>query len=385
MNYKLDDYDYNLRLNLYNDKKFIDSNSPFSIYRLTLFDYYLAMQELIYDTYISYFCLFRDWDNAKEKAMSLINKRKEFTPYYYNYYTNLINIGLLKEDSVMAYSALDTFKYEIEKDTTSNIFDWYVYHINAYRIDSYFLNYDSAFDNINKAIECFNSLYLSYNAYDISYYDILKDFIDLTYNSEDIKNYYYFCKNRYGEYSSNTAEAYCYMGVDEELQNNMESSLYYYSNSCDIYIKLFSSRFKYLSSDNRTSYWNDCAQSMVNMIGALLQTDNKTDDYVEKSYNTLLTLKGCLLAGEKSLAESVYESGDSVLIKMYNEVQSSGLFDNNSQSNKNQSSEKYSWDTEFLYKSSMLRYSDFLNIDYDSIRRKLQPNEYVVDFFDYLE
>ena len=391
--YNKDNLQYNISFNFYNDKTFIDSSSSLSIYRLMLFDYYYEIQDMIYDTYISYYCQFKDCEKAKEKAMNLIESRKERYPYYEIYYANLMTIGLLNKDSDMAYSALDSLKKGIEKSSFNyNDYLGYLYHNDAYIIDGFFKNQESEIDNMSKTITCLNSLYLSYHAYDLLLYDVVNDYIDFNLNNRDfiyadlyeyINMYYIFCNNRYGKYSSYTAKAYFYMGLSDESQNNLETALDYYSSSCDIYKELFSSSLKYLSSDNRVNVWLDYVQSMVNMICVLLTKDNITGDYTEKSYNTLLTLKGCLLTAEKSLAESVYESKDAELIKMYEEVQRSGLSGINSQSDMNQSHEKYSWDTEFLYKSSMLHYSEFLNIEYDSIRVKLQPNEYVVDFFDY--
>ena len=98
-------------------------------------------------------------------------------------------------------------------------------------------------------------------------------------------------------------------------------------------------------------------------------------------FNYLLLNKGLLMATALDYAKTIYESGDSILIKRYENLQAATQ--NNSSSNYEEIAKNQNEEREIVIAASKLGTSDYVSCNYDSILSVIKDNEVAVEYVAY--
>ena len=124
-----------------------------------------------------------------------------------------------------------------------------------------------------------------------------------------------------GEQHLSYAHSVCKMAVYFSAANEPDSASFYALEATTLYSKSILNTFADLTSSERELFWLRVKPWFTRTLPQLVW-QNPTDGMVSSAYNATLLAKGLLLNSELEMANLLMESGDTLLIDAYHQLQS---------------------------------------------------------------
>lgn len=204
--------------------------------------------------------------------------------------------------------------------------------------------------------------------------------------------YALLCKSTYGNESLEYATALYYLANIEGFTNEHPDGCNNYSQAVNLMKSLVKKQLRYLPTNARTKYWNELSDILWNMTAYAIKTGRKQNPFARDAYNALLFSKGLLLESDRSMRDLLRESGTQEDLAHYNKMillqsqltkieQTTGR---NTESTEELYTRIDQIDKQLVNKCSAYgNYTQFLNTQYEDIRKSLKDGEVAVDFADF--
>lgn len=204
--------------------------------------------------------------------------------------------------------------------------------------------------------------------------------------------YALLCKSAYGNESLEYANALYYLANIEGFTDEHQDGCNNYSQAVTLMKSLIKKQLRYLPTSARTKYWNDLSDILWNMTAYAIKTGRKQNSFARDAYNALLFSKGLLLESDRSMRDLLRESGTQEDLAQYNKMillQSQLTKIEHTTGRNTESAEELYTQIDQIDKqlankcSSYGNYTQFLDTQYEDIRKSLKDREVAVDFADF--
>lgn len=209
---------------------------------------------------------------------------------------------------------------------------------------------------------------------------------------EVYKIYAHYIKIQCGEWSEEYAQALWLLAVFETEQGNKIQGLDFYAQSVDVAKKIVKDQLRFVSPQERATYWKKFALMMHGITECAIKNQEQKSPFVENCYNAVLFLKSLLLESDRTMAEIINTQCTKEEKHIYYEMM-------NLQNEAKELVKDYKTNIEridLLHNRitalnsqltpivSRLGYTDFLQLTYTDIKKKLGKNEMLIDFSDFV-
>lgn len=313
---------------------------------------------------------------------------------YMTYDTEAIICAQQKERDA-AFEALDSMKYGLTLSNGASEVNVMHYHDIKGRVHAILGEWTKACDEYKKALAVIDGTYASYR---IDYFRIMNLLGTALFQCKkynEARNYFAdfarYCRLQYGEGSLAFADALYTMANLEGYDGKTEVGKQYYVKSVDICKRLVSEQLKYISVQERETFWLAFAPKMWGMTAYAIKTGERQSRFTENCYDALLFSKSLLLESDRRIAATINSKCTSEEKRLYYEIL--GLQNrlksllNDYDKNKKLIDELHKrishQNRQLTPIISKLGYTSFLNKNYNDIRESLKDNEVLLDFTDY--
>ena len=192
-----------------------------------------------------------------------------------------------------------------------------------------------------------------------------------------------------GEQHLSYAHSVCKMAIYFSADNQADSASFYALEATNLYSKSILNTFADLTSSERDLFWLRVKPWFTRTLPQLVW-QNPTDGMVSSAYNATLLAKGLLLNSELEMTNLLMESGDSILIDAYHQLQSNqallthqyALPKSKRTLNTDSLQSIVTKQERRLVKKSKTygNYTKPLRVDWGRIHRQLHPHDVAVEF-----
>ena len=198
-------------------------------------------------------------------------------------------------------------------------------------------------------------------------------------------------RKTYGEQSLDYVDALVYLANAEGFAEHIDAGCQDYTKAVDILKNLMKQRLPYMSQSEREGFWNTISSLFLQMTPYALKANLQQVDFTKSCYDALVMTKSFLLESERSLFDMIQCKGTSSdmsdymrLTAMRNQVKA---LENDYKANAD-SILRLSRNAESLENQLINRYnngsSNFLDVDYQTVKQSLEQNEALIDFTDFV-
>ena len=198
-------------------------------------------------------------------------------------------------------------------------------------------------------------------------------------------------RKTYGEQSLHYVDALVYLANAEGFAEHIDAGCQDYTKAVDILKNLMKQRLPYMSQSEREGFWNTISSLFLQMTPYALKANLQQVDFTKSCYDALVMTKSFLLESERSLFDMIQCKGTSSdmsdymrLTAMRNQVKA---LENDYKANAD-SILRLSRNAESLENQLINRYnngsSNFLDVDYQTVKQSLEQNEALIDFTDFV-
>lgn len=323
------------------------------------------------------------------------SKMKVSDKNYFMPYMRIADIYRLKDDSLQCFNTLDTLFLSLSRLDEPREAE-HLYSLRG-RCYSTFKEYNKALYDYRKADEILATQYDEKDGDRIRLLPLMGGMEHKLEHHEEARNlyqkYYEGMKKLYGEHKLEYIESLIYLA-------NAEAFAGYITIACDDYVKavnelrgLIQQKLPYLTSVERESYWNSISQLMLNMTPFALKAEKFNTKFTEACYDCLVLSKSFLLASECSTYDLIKNKGTEEDLHKYTLVNSIQTRIKELERVRNEYSDSI---LELTSRKRMLEtqlanhchsYGDmtsFMSIGYKEIREKLQGDDVLIDFTDFV-
>ena len=336
----------------------------------------------------------KEYEKAHEynkKCSLVIQKHDLDSKLNVYYYLSEAKILAKQKKTVQAHQILDSLKYRIHEGNDS--IDLLTYHIHSASVYKEVDDYSLAIKEDEIALEIMNSLGLKDEIYytticaTAAYYFKIGQYDKAR---ELYEQYASFCITHYGDNSREYGETLVHMANLEGFSNNLDKARQLYIKGMRIQADIINKQLKFVSLEQRRSFWNNFAPSLMNATAFAVKSGNNQDDFTTQCYNSLLLSKTMLLESDKTMADAINQYSSIDEKKIYYQLLASKqrldfLIKKHGDENQIISLQKEisSLNSQLTPIISKLGYTDFLSKKYDDIKKLLDEKELVIDFTDY--
>lgn len=348
------------------------------------------------------YCLWGKWDKAKPYSRQVIEYGREVYTHehdrnlYYLNYDIEAEICARMGNKEGAFAALDSIRYGLELTKNIHPVMWSRYHRCVGNIHMMFNEWDSACVEFQKAWDVWEKDSNDYYDEDYSMNAVLlSEALRRAGKYEEAKAYLQdflrYCSLRFGNDGLEYARALCMLGNIEGWSGDFKRGEQDYSKAVALMMDFVRNNLRYVSAQERATFWNTFFPIVYNMPAYALKAGNSQDGFVEQCYNGLLTTKSFLLESERSTAELIENQCTEEERKMYYEFlqlqQQIKEWTRNPEENKDVLSTAHerllSVNRKLTPIMSRLEYTDYLKTTFQSVRNALRSNEFLIDFTDF--
>lgn len=342
----------------------------------------------------NYYIGIKDYDKANKYSKQCIAIWKESIKKHQIgadlYYMGAI-ICAHQNHILASYKALRLYKRElIEGKIQNNEF-----HYNKAIGEVY-----SILNKWEKALDAYKKAYTyCEDATLVDHIRLLNLICDLFYQKREydgalscLSDMEYYIRYLYGEDSFDHADILWKLANLEELCGKIDSSKQHYINSIDVLERIVADQIRFVTVQERETFWLNFAPKMWSMPAYALKTGENQSSFTEKSYDALLFSKGFLLESDRELAITIKEKCTPEEQALYSDMinfqsQLKGLL-NEYEKNKDRIEtlhRKISVQNKLLSPIiSSLGYTSFLEQKYCDIKNSLEDDEALLDFSDFI-
>lgn len=323
------------------------------------------------------------------------SKMKASDKSYFMPYMSIADIYRLKGDSLQCFKSLDTLFLSLSRLDEPKEAE-YLYTLRG-RCYSAFKEYNKALCDYRKADEILAIQYDENDGDRIRLLPLMGGMEHKLEHHEEAKNlyqkYYEGIKKLYGENKLECIEALIYLSNAEAFAGNITIACDNYAKAVNELRELIQQKLPYLTSVERESYWNSILQLMLNMTPFALKAEKFNTKFTEACYDCLVLSKSFLLASECSAYDLIKNKGTEEDLHKYTLVNSIQTRIKELERARNEYSDSI---LELTSRKRMLEtqlanlchsYGDmtsFMNIGYKEIRKKLQGDDVLIDFTDFV-
>lgn len=339
------------------------------------------------------------YDEALLYARKAINMYQAYTPKndatYNMPYMALADIYRLKGDKENCYSSLVMLFNGLAN--IKNPKDLYALYTTRGRCRFAFEDYQAALTDYKKADELLAVKYPQTDADRISLLALMggveHQLGNYAESERNYRDYAEYVKGLYGENDMNYVKAQIYLANAEGFAAHMD-------NGCENYVlagqrlkALMKKRIPYMSITEREGFWDPLSSLFTMMTPYALEAKQYQTPFTKSCYDALVMSKAFLLDSERSMFDVIKRTGTPKDMQDYTIL--SGM--------KNRIK---GWENDYqTYADSILRVSkqvsrlenqlasrclgysdgtDFMDVDYASVKQALKQNEVLIDFTDFV-
>ena len=339
------------------------------------------------------------YDDALQYAKKAIEEFQAHTPVgdatYNMPYMALADIYRLMGDKENCYRSLDKIF-----ETVSRIVDSKeLYHLYTTRGRCHFAfkDYQSALNDYKKANELLATKYPQTDGDRISLLALIGGIEHQLGNYAESEQYYRkyaeYTKVLYGENSLEHINAQIYLANAEGFAGNVTYGCNDYTAAVLQLKALMKQRIPYMNSTEREGLWNPLSSLFTMMTPYALEAKQTQTAFTKNCYDALVMLKSFLLESERSMYDVIKRMGTpddmhdyTTLASMKNQVKTwEKDYKANADSILSVSRKVSRLENLLMNKSK--GYSDgtdFMDVDYNAVKRALEQNEMLIDFTDYI-
>ena len=358
-----------------------------------------ANKHLSYSNLRNLYAAIGRYNDALLYAKKAIEEFQAHTPMgdatYNMPYMALADVYRLMSDKENCYRSLDKIF-----DTASRIVDSKeLYHLYATRGRCHFAfkDYQSALKDYKKADELLATKYPQTDGDRIALLALIGSAEHQLGNYAESEQYYRkyaeYTKALYGEKSQEHINAQIYLANAEGFAGNVTYGCNDYTAAVLQLKALMKQRIPYMSSTEREGLWNPLSSLFTMMTPYALEAKQTQTAFTKNCYDALVMSKSFLLESERSMYDVIKRMGTSedmrnytTLASMKNQVKAWAK-DYKANADSILSVSRKVSRLENLLANRCKGYSDgtdFMDVDYDSVKHALGQNEVLIDFTDYI-
>ena len=339
------------------------------------------------------------YDDAIVYAQKAIKEFQTYTPTtdasYNMPYMALADIYRQKGDKDNCYACIEKMFEGISKQSKpKEIFSLYT---TRGRCHFSFKNYHAALDDYKKADEILATKYPQTDGDRISLLALMGGIEHQLGNYSESEQYYReyaeYTKALYGEKSLEHINAQIYLANAEGFAGNVMNGCNNYTVAVLQLKALMKQRIPYMSSTEREGLWNPLSSLFTMMTPYALEAKQTQTAFTKNCYDALVMSKSFLLESERSMYDVIKRMGTAedmhdytMLASMKNQVKALEK-DYKANADSILSVSRKVSRLENLLANRCKEYSDgtdFMDVDYDSVKHALGQNEVLIDFTDYI-
>lgn len=320
------------------------------------------------------------------------NKKPEFL---YDSYLSMADINRLLNRKEDCYAYLDTvsgYLQQIKKPVSQ----YYIYMGRA-RCHSAFKEYKAALADYKKADEVMATMYPPSDGNRMALLALIGGMEcrlgNYAVGEDYLKKYAEYTKDLYGEQSLKYINSQIYLANAKGFAGNVESGCNDYANAIRQLKQYIKDHFPLMGDQERKSLWSPIATLFTWMTPYAIKAETFQTSFTQDCYDALVMSKAFLLDSERTMAEIIKSEGSdeekakyTTLAMIKNQIKT---LENKPEVYKDSIlslSQKYSiLEKEMLAKNKKYKnQTDFMDIDYTSVKQALKQNETLIDFTDFV-
>lgn len=358
-----------------------------------------ANKHLSYSNLRNLYAAIGRYNDALLYARKAIEEFQAHTPMgdatYNMPYMALADIYRLMSDKENCHRSLD----KIFKTASRIVDSKELYHLYTTRGRCHFAfkNYQSALNDYKKADELLATKYPQTDGDRISLLALIGGVEHQLGNYAESEQYYRkyaeYTKALYGEKSQEHINAQIYLANAEGFARNVTYGCNDYTAAVLQLKALMKQRIPYISSTEREGLWNPLSSLFTMMTPYALEAKQTQTAFTKNCYDALVMSKSFLLESERSMYDVIKRMGTpedmhnyTTLASMKNQVKAWEK-DYNANADSILSVSRKVSRLENLLANRCKEYSDgtdFMDVDYDTVKLALGQNEVLIDFTDYI-
>lgn len=340
-----------------------------------------------------------DYDEALKMAYEVLYSGRKIynkdNPSYYFNYIGVRNVHAKAGREAECFAALDSlFQCEPLYKSPYEIANLYIMRGISY---SNFKHYEAARQDYLYADQVLAQKYPQNNPervgilahlggveYQLGHYDQSEDYY---------RRYEQGMLELHGPSSLSYFRSKIYLANAEGFAGHIEAGCSNYSKADSLLRKNMKQNWALMTAPERGAYWSDISNLFTQMTPYALKAEKTNDAFTRDSYNGLLLSKGFLLDSERTLSDIVSRYGSPADKADYMQLSlmraQSKAWERNPQLYADsimQMSHKIDGLASNISKrlGKVGDHTSFMDVDYDQVKRALQPGEVIIDFTDFV-
>lgn len=336
----------------------------------------------------------KDCQKAQEYALLTIDECEKTSKSSYLDYLSMANVYAMCGDSINCFKCIDTaLSQSLNTDNPKDIERCYVIKAGAC---ANFQNFEKALENYKKAY----GLLAKYDEDDDEKVMLLSLMASMEYQTgnyveaeELYGKYAESVKRILGEDNMNYVEALCWLANAEGFAGHIKDACADYTNAVNILRQQVRYKLPYLTKDEREGYWETASELIHSMTPFALKANEYQTEFTKISYNGVVLEKGFLLMSELSTFELIKNKGTIEDVSDFATIASMNDRVNDLKRNTNNNVDDI---LQLTLKISRMEadltsrcrafgdITSFMDVDYDTIKAKLNEKDVLIDFTDYV-
>ena len=342
---------------------------------------------------------FKRYDDALSYGqMALKEFQKQFHPdhdSYYLSYTSLADLYRLKGDKEKCFECIDSLFKNVQ--TISEPRKLNALYTTRARCYSSFKYYNTALIEYKKADELLATKYSQTDGDRVQLMALMGGMehkLGLYKESEKhYKLYAKYIQTLYGEMSLEYINALLWLANAEGFAGHLDAGCQDYVAAATALKKQMKKQIPYMSATEREGFWKPIASLFYNMTPYALRAQCFQTSFTKSCYDALILSKAFLLDTERSLFDMVKKNGTDEDMRDYMRISSIKNRIKKWEKNYKQFADSilyFSEEAERLAIRIVGRFhdissiTDFMDIDYEAVKKALKPNEVLLDFTDFV-
>ena len=362
----------------------ISRNSNQYIVSTNLYDHYVSTKQ--YDKA-------KHYGQTKLCAAKAVYTQNDFG--YYEAYTTMTHFYKETKNKEMCFAYLDSLSLYESKTLSPDILS-FIYQEHAIAHYS-FEEYTSALNYYNKADSILSTKYPVTNKKRLQLLPLIGGTKHKLNHHLESENYYRQYAQEilkmYGQNSLEYIRTLIYLANAEGFANHIDEGCKDYTQATALLKNLIKEKLPYLDSSDRQGLWQSVSSLFTNMTPYALEAKLYQTSFTQSCYNSLIMTKGFLLSSERSVYNTIKEYGNDDDTRDYMSL--SMLRKHIKDLSKNyvtfsDSILKLSQRANILERQLSQKIShyanttDFIDVDYNSLKQHLGQNDVIIDFTDYI-
>lgn len=331
------------------------------------------------------------------KYIDLSMSKTEKNGFDYLVYTNEAILSAKQKNRYAAFAAIVSMKDGLEHCKDVPAFLWMYYHEIRGNVYTIFEEWENACDAYKESLEAVKGENLStwYEYHNIIYR--LAAASTFVGDFDRARRCLHICatywQQQYGYRSKEYSDVLCLLAKLEGSQGNIEKGCDYYIQSSDITKRIVAEQLRYVSVQQRDTFWMQFAPIMQEMSAYAYKNNKIYCKFTEKCYDALLFSKALLLESDRSMASAINAKCSPEKRRIYYEMVNLQKEAKEMMKNYEKNKERLDilnrrisvLDKQLTPIISQLGYTSFLELSYQDIKKSLDDNEVLLDFTDFPE